>query len=183
MLIIGVDPGVSGAIAVLAPDGTASVYDVPTVEVKVGKEMRRRIDEPAIGRMLRPPVGRWPEETLATAVMCVERSQPMHEPTDRRRGPNGEGPRMSSQANFRLGESFGIWKGAAAGVGIPCDTVPPQTWKAALLAGTAKDKAASLEAARELFPALAATHLTRTKDHGRAEALLIAEWKRRQIDF
>jgi crossover junction endodeoxyribonuclease RuvC len=53
--------------------------------------------------------------------------------------------------------------------------VRPQAWKKAL--GVTSDKETSLALARELFPAAS---LARKKDHGRAEALLIAEYSRRQ---
>lgn len=53
--------------------------------------------------------------------------------------------------------------------------VRPQAWKKVL--GVTADKETSLSLARELFPAAS---LLRKKDHGRAEALLIAEYRRRQ---
>ncbi|MDO8605136.1 MAG: hypothetical protein Q7R40_01240, partial [Phaeospirillum sp.] len=54
---------------------------------------------------------------------------------------------------------------------------PPGVWKRTL--GLLKaDKAASRARAVELYPEVAG-RLTRVKDHGRAEALLLAEWLRR----
>jgi len=57
----------------------------------------------------------------------------------------------------------------------PWMLVRPQKWKKDM--GLTSDKAESLDMARELWPA---APLTRKKDNGRAEALLIAEWLRRQ---
>jgi crossover junction endodeoxyribonuclease RuvC len=75
---------------------------------------------------------------------------------------------------------FGMAYGAAIAI---CErlgnwsTVTPQAWKKAL--GLSKDKAESLELARNLWPD---APLSRVKDNGRAEALLIAEWLRRGLE-
>jgi hypothetical protein len=75
---------------------------------------------------------------------------------------------------------FGMAYGAAIAI---CErlgnwsTVTPQAWKKSL--GLSKDKAESLELARNLWPD---APLSRVKDNGRAEALLIAEWLRRGLE-
>ena len=72
---------------------------------------------------------------------------------------------------FSLGMSFWGAAGVLAACGIPCQLVAPQDWKRHF--GLEKDKADSLALARRYFPNI---DLSRKKDHGRAEALLIARY-------
>lgn len=85
---------------------------------------------------------------------------------------------------FRFGTNYGEWIGRLTALGIPYDLVVPQKWQKAVMdSGRQKDKKkASLERARRLFPQ-AQSLLTRKKDHNRADALLIAEYCRRQYEF
>lgn len=76
---------------------------------------------------------------------------------------------------FAAGQGYGVLLGTLATLGFPFHLVAPQTWKKAM--GLGKEKADSRRKAQEMFPTAS---LSRVKDHGRAEALLIAEWGRRQ---
>ncbi len=80
---------------------------------------------------------------------------------------------------FTFGENCGTWKGILATMHIPYVCPRPQDWQKGLVdRKAAKDiKAASLATARRLFPD---ADLGRKKDHGRADALLLAWWARRQ---
>lgn len=80
---------------------------------------------------------------------------------------------VSSTFNYALG--YGTLIGILAARSIPYTLVTPSVWKRAL-GLTGKPKDASRALARSLFPHAS---LSRVKDHGRAEALLIAEWGRR----
>ena len=80
---------------------------------------------------------------------------------------------------FSMGQGLGIWKGIFAALGIPCDMVTPQRWKKLLMDGMGKKKDASRLRASQLFPDVG---FPRKKDHGRAEALLIAEYLRRSLN-
>jgi crossover junction endodeoxyribonuclease RuvC len=149
---VGIDPDRHGAIAVL-PDGI--VLDTPTL--KVGK---REEYSPAEMRMLLfPYVG-------PSTIAIVEKPQPL---------PAKMGGGI---ANFSRGEGKGTWIGLLAGLGIAYELVTPQRWKAAMLADMGKDKDASRVRAMQLFPHLADL-LALKKHHGRAEALLLAEYRRR----
>jgi hypothetical protein len=55
MKIAGIDPGLSGAICVFDVDkGMLTILDMPTVEVKSGKSMKRKLSEPMLAELLRP---------------------------------------------------------------------------------------------------------------------------------
>jgi len=73
----------------------------------------------------------------------------------------------------------GIWEGMIAALGYRLRRVPAYYWKRAQ--GVTADKETSLVAARERFPE-SCEQLTRKKDNGRAEALLIADWMRMEVE-
>lgn len=105
----------------------------------------------------------------ATTRVYVERSQPMP------RKVKGEGRQVDPISMFNYGRSYGQILGVLGALGFWYREVPANTWKARMRL-TRKDKAASVAMARDLFPEAS---LKRVKDHGRAEALLIAEFGRR----
>jgi crossover junction endodeoxyribonuclease RuvC len=79
-------------------------------------------------------------------------------------------------ANYSLGHSSGIIMGVLSALGFSYELVRPQEWKKEF--GLLKmQKDASRTVAQNLFPSV---NLSLKKDEGRAEALLIAEWGRRQ---
>ena len=140
--ILGIDPGVTGAIAVLRPEWEYShvVEDMPS-------------NPRDLWEMLKP----W---TMCHAI--VEQAQAM--------------PKQGVSSTFKTGYGYGVIIGVLASLGIPYETVTPSVWKRAMgLQG--KDKDASRSLARCYWPD---APLGRVKDHGRAEALLIAEYGRRK---
>ena len=149
MIVIGIDPGISGAIAVLFGDGTlASVHDMPTL--KVGT--KQQVDAAALAGL------------IPTCHAFVERSQAM--------------PGQGVTSMFNYGRSYGVIIGILATLGIPYEEVAPQTWKAVMMKGASKEKGASIAVASKLFPHV---DLLRSKDHGKSDALLIAEYGRRLL--
>ena len=70
-------------------------------------------------------------------------------------------------------------RGVLAGLGIPYELVTPQKWKRAMGVPSG-DKSSSRPVALRLFPSLAA-ELRLKKDHGKADALLIAGYGRRRL--
>lgn len=145
--IIGIDPGVSGAVAILSARGVFAVHDMPTVTV--GRKARREVDAHSLAELLRP---------LADgAVAIVERQSAR--------------PGQGVVSMFGLGRSLGAVLGVMAGLSIPVRMVAASVWKAAL--GVPVDKALARARASELLPA-GAGDWRRVKDHGRAEAALLA---------
>jgi len=85
-------------------------------------------------------------------------------------------PRDGVASAFSFGVSFGGAIALAQRFRAPWHLVRPAMWKKAM--GLSSDKAESLAMARELWPE---APLARVKDNGRAEALLLAEYWRRQL--
>lgn len=86
-------------------------------------------------------------------------------------------PGQGGRSIFSFGVNYGAWLGVLSYEGVRVEIVTPGVWKKYY--GLTRDKDESLAKALEVFPAMA-KELTRKKDHGRAEALLIAEYGRRK---
>jgi len=80
---------------------------------------------------------------------------------------------------FSFGQNYGAWMGILAAMRIPYILPTPKQWQAGVVDRKAGSdpKARSLAAARRLFPE---ADLSRKKDHGRADALLLAWYARRE---
>lgn len=149
---IGIDPGVSGALAVIHPDGEVSLYDMPTA--LVGKTRKRsEVVEGQLRFLLAL-------EADPGCVCFIEQVSAM--------------PGQGVSSMFGFGVSYGIVRGVVAGLGIRAELVTPQAWKKHFgLLGADKDAARAV--ASRLFPNVS---LARKKDVGRADALLLAEYGR-----
>lgn len=155
-MIVGVDVGISGAVAFLEADGSfGSVYDMPTMPSGRGK--RQQVNPAALAQLLRERL----DGVLGPHSVIVERVATM--------------PRQGVASQGSLMCSFGIVQGVLAGLKLPCELVTPQMWKKAFSLGADKDVSRSV--AQRLYPM---APLGRKKDHGRAESLLIARygWQR-----
>ena len=94
----------------------------------------------------------------------------------------GARPGQGTVSMFSFGRSLGYIEGVLSALGIPYQLIPPATWKREFsLIG--KDKRASIEVCRKLFPDvdLKRTERCRTESDGKAESLLLAEWARRKM--
>jgi crossover junction endodeoxyribonuclease RuvC len=169
MLVVGIDPGLGGAIARL--DGAAvAVWDLPLTRVKRGGKMREVIDAVALARLIGLEVlGDYCDPGDATVFVEWASSS----------------PNMGVSSAFRYGEGFGLIRGVLAHLGVPTRLVPAAKWKREMGLVTkgsrelgrneARDKAPALDLARKLYPQILGD-LERKKDEGRAEALLIAHY-------
>ena len=135
--IIGIDPGATGAIAMIQP--MVEVWDMPSTPHDLATLMR----------------------TFDANTTRVYVEKQWARPTD------------GKTIAFTLGQGYGEIVGVLATLGVAFHLVAPATWKRAL---GVTEKADSRRKAQELYPT---APLSRVKDHGRAEALLIAEWGRR----
>lgn len=147
--IIGIDPGLSGAVTILSPDGRLEVHDMPVAEVQRHGKAKREVDCAALASILRPHVG--------GAHACLERVGAM--------------PGQGVTSMFAFGRAVGAVEGVLAALGVPVSYVAPVVWKRALAVPTGKD-GARLRAS-QLMPAYA-ERWRRAKDDGRAESALIA---------
>jgi crossover junction endodeoxyribonuclease RuvC len=150
MIKIGIDPGVTGAIAVLDKDNRLlKLLDMPTMQN--GK--RRQVNPYELSKMMSHI-----EDTNMIDMVYLETV--------------ASRPGQGVASTFSFGVSFGIIQGVLAGVGLPVTMVTPRTWKKrAKLIGYDKDLARTI--AQRLYPQAA---LGRKMDIGRADALLIARF-------
>jgi crossover junction endodeoxyribonuclease RuvC len=151
-MIIGIDPGLTGAIAIIGHNGsTAILLDMPIVPKLSGK-------------------GNELSARLLLAALSAHRTDIDAAYVERVHAMPGQGV----TGMFSLGRSVGVIDGILAALGIQTFYVEPTRWKRALdLTGKEKDAARTM--AISLYPD-AATNLSRKKDIGRADALLIAHW-------
>jgi len=150
--VIGIDPGICGAIAVFDwyTKKLVEIIDMPTLEVESGKTKKRHISAVSLANYL---VG------FTDTHIVIEKVGAM--------------PGQGVTSMFNFGRSAGIIEGVVAALEMPNTYVAPATWTKAV--GRAAGKDASRMRAMELFPSKADL-FKRAKDDGRADAALIAYW-------
>lgn len=174
VIVIGIDQGLDGALAVLDGRKVIAVHDLPTVDVQVAGKNRREHAPVLAVELLRKIQAEYQPELCA-----LERLHAMAA----RRVPGESLEHFAARVpsncrtNFSLGAATYTYLTACAAADIPVERVNAQTWKRAF--GLGKDKDASRKVALELFPG-AADWLRLKKHHDRAEAILIAEFTRRK---
>ena len=145
-MIVGIDPGISGAVAWVSDDGfLLSAMDMPTLEVNGKMKVNPHIL--ASDLSFRKP-----------KIVVIE--------------DVGAMPGQGVTSMFNFGYSAGILAGVCAGLGIPTVFYRPAVWKRQ--AGVPTDKGAARLHAQRFWPGSRA--FDRVKDHGRAEAALLARW-------
>ena len=161
MNYIGIDPGLSGAIAVIFGGGAVDVYPIQSIKVSKG----RRIDRLSLHEIFIDIVNRIDGDGC-TSFCCIEKQAP--------RPMDGKGNA------FKGGVGYGILLGMLQAMEIPHEEVSPNAWKKAML-GSNAEKGDSIIKAQSLFPTanLYRTDKCKTKSHDIAEALLLAEHARR----
>jgi len=147
MRIIGIDPGITGAVAVLSAEGELlAAFDMPVFKIN-GKS---KIDAHELGRF----IARYAEDSRAI-IEAVASS-----------------PQMGVASAFTFGKAAGMVEGALGACLIPFETVTPPVWKKHFK--LTKDKDHARQRASRQWPRQDV--FTRVKDAGRAEAALIALW-------
>jgi hypothetical protein len=152
---IGIDLGLTGAVASVDERGEAQVHDIPTLPD--GKS--RRIDGRALILLLRQLV-----QTGVKPVFVIEDVRPR---------PNAaRGTTMHSEGS--LMRSRGIVEGVADIMGADLRAVQPQSVKR-FFGLIRKDKNAGREVAMRLYPCVA-PDIKRVRDHNRGDAILLAHF-------
>lgn len=154
--LIGIDPGLDGAIAAIRETGGAVVFDVKTLKIGATK---RDYDIPSMVTCLME---------LSHGYEAIVALELVH-----------AFPGQGVTSTCCLCRGLGIWQGILGTLQLPTVMVSPQRWKSAMMDGQPKEKQASILTAVRLFPQLA-EELTRKKDHNRSDALLMAAWLKRQ---
>ena len=164
MIIIGIDPGLHGAVAVVDAETcrVIEVVDITTYETRVGKKVRSRLDEMRLLDELRRIKAKYQLGAAAELIAALEEVGPM--------------PKDGAVGAFAFGSVYGEIKMALKACGYRVEGARPQEWKKALKVPALKSAAVSR--ADEIFPL--DRHLWRGTRGGaladRAEAAMIAKY-------
>ena len=176
-LILGVDPGFSGAYTLIFPDDTLTIYDMPTYIVSVTKSKKVRKDGTRGTRtkrdynraviastlralhVLHPDMVLWVEKIWAVPA-------------------KGDGVHQGAQSIFDQGRGYEMWLTMAACLKIRLEEVAPVRWKKEMMKDCGEGKAASVKRAQAMFPGYA-NLFTGPRGgalDGRADSALIAKY-------
>lgn len=156
-MIIGIDPGVSGALVLLYDDG-GYVEHLPMPVIKVGS--KSRVNGAAIAA--------WLDSWNKTFCLPEKPYRGFHAYLEK----VGAMPKQGTASTFTFGHAAGLVEGIITGAGVPMTLVTPQAWKKTVgLIGSDKDAARSR--AIQLYPELRALD-AKGKGQALADALLIA---------
>jgi len=153
MRIIGIDPGLSGAIAILEDSRIKELFDMPVMPD--GKKNKRQLNSALLVKLIKDRI-----KNLEDTVMVVEQVNAM--------------PGQGVTSMFNFGQTFGAIKGICAALGLPIFFVRPAKWKKHFeLINSSKD--ASRTKAIEMYPSFS-EQLSRKKDVNKSDAILIARY-------
>ena len=153
MIIIGIDPGISGAISIVENKKILEVYDMPTMID--GKKNKRQINGAQVTNIIKEVLNGNKE-----VVVVVEQVNAM--------------PGQGVTSMFNFGQSFGVIKGICSAMQLPIFFVRPVKWKKHFdLIKSQKD--ASRTKVIEIFPKISSI-LSKKKDANKADAILIANF-------
>ena len=153
MKIIGIDPGLSGAIAVLENNKVLNIFDIPVMSE--GKKNKRQLNSALLVNLLKENI--IDNEDVAIVVEQVNAM-----------------PGQGVTSMFNFGQTFGAIKGICAALELPIYFVIPSKWKKHFeLINSSKD--ASRTKAIEMYPKLS-NQLSKKKDVNKSDAILIAKF-------
>ena len=155
MLIIGIDPGISGSICFFDNGKILDVIEMPTMTD--GKKNKRQVNGSQIYKEILKRVN---DPAKQDVKVVIEQVSAM--------------PGQGVTSMFNFGQSFGILKGICSAMQLPMYFVRPAKWKKYFnLIKSEKD--ASRTRAIEIFPYFS-SHLSKKKDSNKADAILIASF-------
>ncbi len=154
MLIIGIDPGISGSICFFKDGKILEVIEMPVMTE--GKKNKKQVNGSQIYNEFLKRINRKDDEIR----VVIEHVSAM--------------PGQGVTSMFNFGQSFGILKGICSAMQLPIFFVRPARWKKYFnLINSQKD--ASRTRAIEIFPYFS-TQLSKKKDSNKADAILIASF-------
>ena len=155
MLVIGIDPGISGSICFLNEGRIMDVIEMPTMTE--GKKNKKQVNGSQIFNEISERIKKLDKNN---ARVVIEQVSAM--------------PGQGVTSMFNFGQSFGILKGICSAMQIPMYFVRPAKWKKYFnLINAEKD--ASRTRAIEIFPYFS-SQLSKKKDSNKADAILIASF-------
>ena len=153
MKIIGIDPGLSGAIAILENKKVLKIFDIPVMSE--GKKNKRQLNSAQLVNIVRENINN--NEEIAVVVEQVNAM-----------------PGQGVTSMFNFGQTFGAIKGVCAALRLPIYFVRPSKWKKHFeLINSSKD--ASRTKVIEMYPSLS-NQLSKKKDVNKSDAILIARF-------
>ena len=155
MLIIGIDPGISGSICFLQDGKIVDVVEMPTMTE--GKKNKKQVNGSQIVNEISEKIKELDKSEIKVVIEQVSAM-----------------PGQGVTSMFNFGQSFGILKGICSSMQLPMYFVRPAKWKKYFnLINSEKD--ASRTRAIEIFPYFS-KQLSRKKDSNKADAILIASF-------
>ena len=155
MLIIGIDPGISGAICFFEDGEVKEIIDMPVMAE--GKKNKRQINGPQTYNEILERINRFQKKDV---IVVIEQVSAM--------------PGQGVTSMFNFGQSFGVLKGICSAMQLSMFFIRPAKWKKYFgLIKTEKD--ASRTKVIEIFPYIS-SQLSRKKDSNKADAILIASF-------
>jgi len=155
MLIIGIDPGISGSICFFEDGKILDVFEMPTMNE--GKKNKRQVNGSQIYNEISRRIKPMNKKDIRVVIEKVSAM-----------------PGQGVTSMFNFGQSFGILKGICSAMLLPMDFVRPAKWKKYFnLINSEKD--ASRTKAIEIFPYFS-SNLAKKKDSNKADAILIASY-------
>ena len=155
MRIIGIDPGLSGGIAVLDDLKIFDIYDMPIMSE--GKKNKNQLNSAQLVNIIKKNI-----ISNGDTFLIVEQVSAM--------------PGQGVTSMFNFGQTFGSIKGICAALNLPIFFVRPAKWKKHFdLINSSKD--ASRTKVIEMYPSIS-PRLTKKKDVNKADAILIARYFR-----
>ena len=155
MLIIGIDPGISGSICFFQDGKIIDVVEMPTMTE--GKKNKKQVNGSQIFNEISEKIKKLDKKEIKVVIEQVSAM-----------------PGQGVTSMFNFGQSFGILKGICSAMQLPMYFVRPAKWKKYFnLINSEKD--ASRTKAIEIFPYFS-SHLLRKKDSNKADAILIASF-------
>ena len=155
MRIIGIDPGLSGGIAILDDLKIFDVYDMPVMSE--GKKNKNQLNRAQLVNIIKKNI-----IPSGDTFLIVEQVSAM--------------PGQGVTSMFNFGQTFGSIKGICAALNLPIFFVRPAKWKKHFdLINSSKD--ASRTKVIEMYPSIS-PRLSKKKDVNKADAILIARYFR-----
>ena len=155
MLIIGIDPGLSGSICFLEDGKILDVVEMPTMAE--GKKNKRQVNGSQVCNEILKRINNVDKKDIRVIIEQVSAM-----------------PGQGVTSMFNFGQSFGILKGICSAMLLPLYFVRPAKWKK-YFGLINSDKDASRTKAIEMFPYFS-SQLSKKKDSNKADAILIANF-------
>ena len=162
MLIIGIDPGISGSICFFEDGKIVEVLEMPTMTE--GKKNKRQVNGAQIYNEILKKINKTERQYIRVIIEQVSAM-----------------PGQGVTSMFNFGQSFGILKGICSAMQLPMYFIRPTKWKKYFsLINSEKD--ASRTKAIEMFPSFS-SQLSKKKDSNKADAILIASFYHETYKF